>query len=206
MGSSIPRRVLHAVIPGLSLLLAAGVAGCSVGVGEGSATGRVWAPSCGLEGADYALDPSFFAADPRVDGADLLQIRVQRGSDHADVSDGLIVDVTGASAVHDMLGTPIGLGEGPDGLVSMTLYLNATCPFRVGDPDEIPVAYVSTEGTITFESIYAPDAEESTGKEIAATFADVLLVDPSAPEERRATLEGDFRFIFSRGRPAQPFP
>ncbi|MFW5925587.1 MAG: hypothetical protein ACOC9O_03095 [Myxococcota bacterium] len=188
------------------LVALAGVAGCSVGVGEGSATGQVWAPTCDLDGDDYDMEPSFFGADVLVDGADLLEIRMQRGSDRPEVSDGLVVQVNGASTVHAMLGTPIDLSDtDADALAEMSLYLNDTCPFEIGDPAEAPVAYVSTGGTLTFSAIYAPEVDDS-GKVITATFEDVELVDPADPAERRAVLSGDFDFIFSRGRPAQPFP
>lgn len=203
MGSS-----RHSSTKGVLLLLlaAVGTAGCSVGVGEGSATGQVWAPTCGLDGADYDLDPSFFSADPLADDADLLEIRVQRGSDRPEVSDGLLVHVNEASTVHEMLGTPIDLSDtGPGALAQMTLYLNDTCPFEIGDPSQPPIAYVSAGGTLTFTAIFAPEVDDS-GKAITATFEDVLLVDAADPAERRAVLSGDFDFIFSRGRPAQPFP
>lgn len=191
---------------GLGAVLLVGVAGCSVGVGEGSATGQVWAPTCGLMGDAYDLHPTFFGADAPAPGSDLLSIRVQRGSDLLGNSDGILVTVNGASKVYSMLGTPITLSDASDALVGMSLYLNETCPPVIGDPAHPPINYVARGGTITFTSIYAPDASGS-GKETAATFDNVtFFANPNMPGNQHAVLSGYFRFIFSRGRPAQPFP
>lgn len=205
MGSS-RRKAIRSATWAAVAVVAVCAGGCSVGVGEGSATGQVWAPGCGLDGSSYDLNPTFFGSNPLGEGSDMVEIRAQRGSDSPDVSDGLFLLVQGASDVNAMLDTPIDLastGTRPE--VDMTLYLNDTCPIVIGDASKLPVSYGAVAGTITFSAIYAPEADGS-GKETAATFDSVELVDPNAPDERHATLSGDFRFIFSRGRPAQPFP
>jgi hypothetical protein len=42
-------------------------------------------------------------------------------------------------------------------------------------------------------------------KETVAVFTNVVLVDNKDPDERRAVLDGDFRFLFEQGLPAQYF-
>jgi len=193
----------------VSLLLVLLVSfGCSAGVGEGDVVGNVWAPACGLAGDAYEMRSNFFSADPT---HDFLDIRVQRGSDFEDVSDGMAVSVRAASEVAAILGTPIALEDPlelpraqPDErpLVAMSVYLNRTCPIGA---HRFPVAYQAVTGEITFTAIYAPELPGSA-LEVTAAFSDVRFVDPSTPETRYAILSGNFSFIFNRGRPAQRFP
>ena len=175
-------------------------AGCSVSTGEGEASGTVSAPGCDLVNATYTLDPTFFAASV-VEGQ--LEIRVQRGSDFEDKSDGFVALVRNASLVRrEHIGLPIDLADLDDGLATMTLYLNETCPPSRRTP---PVAYQARSGTLVFQNIYAP-AVDADDVEIAGHFQDVRFVDPSAPNTRFAVLSGRFRFLYNRGRPAQRFP
>lgn len=194
--------------PAAVALAAALGGGCSVGVGEGEVTGTLSAPECGgFEGPELDLKPDFFAADPV---EDILEIRVQKGSDFEDASDGIAVTVLDAAAVKDQLaGTEEGAGVSFDlgapeeeRLVNMSLYMNETCPFK---EDRESVVYEARSGSITFLSIYAPKSEHS-GVEIWAELSGVRLDDASRPEERYATIDGYFRFLFNRGRPAQRFP
>ncbi len=180
---------------------AAMFAGCSTtGVGEGSANGLIWAPDCGLNARQYDLNPTFFVADP-TEGR--LEIRVQRGSDVQHRSDGLSIFVADAADVQQsQLGMAIQLTADPEPPVRFGVFFNETCPF---DRDRRAVHYVAVSGTILFRSIYAPDRDESE-RETRAEFTDVQFVDPTDAETRRATLSGEFRFLFSRGRPAQRFP
>lgn len=174
--------------------------GCSVGVGEGEVRGTVTAPSCGLEMAGYDLEPTFFGADPV---EELLEIRIQRGSDLETYSDGLGVLVRDAKQVRsEWIGIPIELTGDSEALVQMNFYLDETCP-----PDRRtgPVNYEAVAGFIVFENIYAPTLTEDD-VETAARFDDVSFVDPERPEERHARLSGRFRFLHTRGRPAQRFP
>jgi hypothetical protein len=98
-----------------------------------------------------------------------------------------------------MLGAEIPFG-GLAPPVEMTLYLNATCP----GVSLIPVVYEAVSGTIRFEELFVPWIDNDT-KETYAIFTDVELVDPRDPDERRAMLSGDFRFLFERGMPPQLF-
>ena len=183
------------------LAVAAALLGaCSVGSGEGSVTGTVNAPECDLEMAAYDLEPTFFGADPV---EEQLEIRIQRGSDFEQFSDGLTILVRDASMVRaELIGIPIELtGEFSD-LVQMNVYLNETCP---AGRRELPVSLQAVAGFIVFQNIYAPTLTEDD-VENAARFTDVSFVDRESPDERNATLTGDFVFLHNRGRPAQRFP
>ncbi len=178
--------------------------GCSVGVGSGEVVGSVTALDCGLREETLDVEPTFFVASPLPDG---LEVRVQRGSSFSDVSDGLAVTLLGVEAARARLGEALPLGEEVLGeeveldaiRVSMSLYLNATCP---PDRERVPVVLDALEGRIVFEALHVPgsDAEES---EIAARFDQVRVADSIG---REARFSGWFRFIFNRGRPAQRFP
>jgi predicted deacylase len=184
---------------GVWLLGALLFAGCAKGGGEGNAVGQVWAPDCGLDGQPFELNPSFFAMQPSA-SVEIIDIVVQRGSDLPSFSDGIAVFIAEPEMLKDsMLGTELDfeLLESP---VEMTLYLNATCPGLV----ELPVVYRAVSGTIRFDELYVPWVDNET-KETSAVFTNVELVDNQDPEERRARLDGSFRFLFERGMPAQLF-
>lgn len=202
--NSVPTRSgILALAVGALLLLA----GCSEGIGDGQVVGQVWAPGCGLEGEPFDLRPTFFVADPF---EDFMSIRVQRGSDFEDRTNGVSLGIRAVSEVKAILGVPIDLADpimspprphADAPLVAMNLYLNRRCPI---DRSILGVNYEAVEGQITFDAIYSPRVDNSL--EIAAHFTDVLFVDRSSPMERRAVLSGDFTFLFNRGRPAQRFP
>ena len=98
-----------------------------------------------------------------------------------------------------MLGTEIDLG-GLAAPVEMTLYLNATCPGIA----RIPVVYGAVSGTIRFDELYVPWMDNDT-EETVAVFTNVVLVDNKDADERRAVLDGEFRFLFEEGLPTQYF-
>jgi len=176
------------------------VSACSVGVGEGTVTGTISAPECGLEDRELDLEPDFYVADVF---EERVTFRVQRGGDYAYLSDGLTIFVADSVRVQEsMLGTPIPLSAEAGAPVRMNLYMHDTC---VLDRDSYPVNYVAVEGEITFDAIYAPEKDEDA-LETTASFTDVRLVDTSRPDERFAVISGEFSFLFNRGRPAQRFP
>lgn len=180
----------------LCLVLAAA---CTKGSGEGNAVGQVWAPDCGLNGEPFALNPDFFAMQPSA-SVEIIDIVVQRGSDLQTYTDGLSVFIRDPQMLKEtMLGMEIELG-GLSAPIELTLYLNATCPGIA----RIPVVYGAVSGTIRFEELYVPWLDNDT-KETAAVFTNVELVDNKDPDERRALLDGDFRFLFERGLPTQYF-
>ena len=175
------------------------VVGCTTGSGEGSATGSVWAPECGFDGTEaYELEPDFFAMNPSKD-VDILDIRIQEGSEFSDVSNGISIFVDEAEMVKaDLVGTDIPLSI--FSVVRMTFYLNETCD-KLRD---LPVVYESLSGTIRFDELHVPwvDNENSI---TSAVFTNVEFADTSDPTERRANLSGNFSFVFGSGQPAQPF-
>lgn len=179
-----------------SLLL---LAGCAKGSCESQASGQVWAPDCNLFGRDIDIEPDFCAMQPS-GSVEIIDIVVQRGSDFKSYSDGISVFIREPEALKEsMLGTEIDLG-GLEAPVEMTLYLNATCPGVA----IIPVVYAAVSGTIRFDELFVPWADNET-QETRAVFTNVELVDQQDPEERRAIMNGDFRFYFERGLPTQPF-
>lgn len=172
--------------------------GCSVGSGDGDVFGTVSAPDCDLEADSYDLNPNFFAASLIDD--EQLEIRIQRGGDLERFSDGIVIVVFDTTMVREeLLGMPIELGESAP--VRMTLYMNDTCPL---DRDDVPVTYDARKGAIVFRRIYAPDVSDDA--DIVGDFTGVVLEDLAEPMIRNAVLDGEFRFFYDRGRPAQRFP
>ncbi len=191
--------------------------GCTVGGGKGTVqTDRLYLKGCWDGGFD--LQPDFFAANPY--RTESMQIRVQRGDNNEEASDGLTVLVNDLKTVRSaMLGKPIpvGLPTGvappgqpltgrPNPLVSLSLYLHQTC-------HEQNSATYSVEGEITFNSLFNGDPnEEDPSNRLTDAVFDVHFADPrdllDAPDPAKVTSEkvhGEFRFYFQRGQPAQPF-
>ena len=190
--SSHERNLLAGTLVALALVLS-----CASGRGEGSVIGQVWAPECDLTGEPFSLNPNYFAMQPS-STVEIIDIRIQRGSDIPNLSNGLSVFIAEPEMVRDeMLGTDIELRRF-DPAVELTIYLNSTCP------TDIPVVYRSISGTIRFDELYIP-WESNENRLTTAEFTDVELVDTDDPENRRALISGDFTFLFQRGRPAQNF-
>ncbi len=200
--------------PALAVILAIGT-GCTVGDGTGEVKAeRLYLQDCW--NGSFNLQPDFFAANPYRES---LQIRVQRGDNNTEASDGLIVLVNDLEAVRKQLGAPIpvGLPEGvappgqpltgePGPLVSLSLYLHQTC-------HEQNSATYSVSGDITFNSIFSgdPNEEDSDARYTDAIF-DVKFADPrelvgaaDAVQVTSSNVHGEFKFFFQRGQPAQPF-
>jgi hypothetical protein len=169
---------------------------CSVGVGEGSVEGMVTAPGCDLENEPYSLLPTFFGGEV-LDVDDQLEIRIQRGGNLEGFSDGVRILVKDPTTLREsMLGAAIPLSaEGP---VDVNLYLNETCPVEF---DRVPINLEAVSGSITFTSLYAPEVS-TDDVVIEATFDGTF----AGAEGWSATLAGQFRFLFNRGRPAQRYP
>ena len=200
-----------AVLPALVSLA------CSVGDGEG------WVRSDNLFMEDcwngaFDLGPTFFAANPSP-GSKSLTIRVQKGDNLEEVSDGLVVVVSKLPTVRGQVGQPLDVGlpvgVSPPGVpivynetppnVSLALYLHESCHAQNG-------TVYSTAGTINFESLYSGDPYEDdadrllTEARFDATFADPRnLVGTDVPANAESHVRGYFRFFYQRGQPAQPF-
>jgi hypothetical protein len=197
-------------------LLLLSVAGCTVGDGSGNvSTDRLYLQGCW--NGPFDLKPDFFAANPY--RREALFIRIQRGDNNVEASDGLSVIVNDLETVRSKLGQPIpvGLPSGvtppgqpasglPSPLVVMSLYLHQTC-------HEQNSATYSVSGEITFSSLFSGDPNEEnsdarlTEAEFTVKFADprelVTSEDPASVTSEDVT--GDFSFFFQRGQPAQPF-
>ncbi len=197
----------------LALLMGTGT-GCTVGEGTGYVkSDRLYVAGCW--NGPFDLGPDFFAANPYREEA--LMIRVQRGDNNTEASDGLTVIVNDLKALPLNEPIPVGLPNGvappgqpptgaPNPLVTLSIYLHQTC-------HEQNSATYSVNGTITFSSIFSgnfneEDAEKRlTEAEFHVQFADprelVTATDPAAVTSEM--VDGKFRFYFQRGQPAQPF-
>jgi hypothetical protein len=206
-------RLASSVVLGLALM---GAVGCTVGDGSGDVkSDRLYLQGCW--NGPFDLRPDFFAANPY--RGEQLFIRVQRGDNNEEQSDGLSVVVTDLKAVQGMLGTPIKVGlppgvvppgqpvtGGPLPLVSLSLYLHQTC-------HEQNSATYSVGGEITFNSLFSGDLnEEDADARLTDAIFDVKFADPreliDATDPAAVTsadVVGNFRFFFQRGQPAQPF-
>lgn len=212
----------HALALGGMLVV---LTGCSVGRGEGEVkSDQLLAHDCW--DSEYDMNPDFFAAVPY---RSTLQIRVQRGSDLQEVSDGLAVLVDDIDVIRSKwLNTPLPASlppgvappgsvvsppepaEGDPPFVHAALYLQRSCH------NQNAVLY-AVSGTFTFAALFNGDPNE---KEAAAKFTDawfdVMVGDPrdvplgqpanAIPEELQSRVVGSFKFYFERGQPGQPFP
>jgi hypothetical protein len=204
--------------------------GCTVGEGEGFVRSeKLFVEDCW--NGPFDLQPTFFAANPF---NDTMMIRIQRGEESVEVSDGMLIIINDVKAIRDGgLGTDklaIGLppGVSPIGVpervnleppkVSLSLYLYDTCHVQNS-------ALYAVEGSIQFESLFSGDPNEDRAEDrlTKASFR-AQVVDPrdveisdgatlspggpalGYPPDRVSEVVGDFEFYFQRGVPAQPFP
>ncbi|MFO0555135.1 MAG: hypothetical protein U0271_42550 [Polyangiaceae bacterium] len=209
----------------VAILSAAVVAGCdSVGEGKGDVeSANLYARDCW--NGKFDLKPDFFAADPF---RNTMHIRVQRGGDLLEVSDGIILLVDDTEDVRSRLGEAIPItlppGVAPPGVpvgelcgdggacnspVHLSLYLLDSCH------TENTVLY-ATSGTVTFDQLFSGDPnEEDAAEKLTDGHFDVMVGDPRDIVEddaggwtfqNQSQVTGSFRFYFKRGQPAQPFP
>ena len=75
------------------------------------------------------------------------------------------IGVADAAQEVERLGTPVAVG--PDGDVRMTFHYSHTCAF---DRDRLATVLTAVEGTITFESLWAPEVDDDQ-LETAASFS-----------------------------------
>ncbi len=124
----------------LLALVATFVPACSLGAGTGSASGVLDVADCWV--GQFNLQPDFFAGDPYMTS---YLIRIQRGSDYEEFSDGIVFTVDDVDPIRDPThgelgqklevsvspavappGVPIVATANP-AVVHATLYLNQTC-------------------------------------------------------------------------------
>jgi hypothetical protein len=193
--------------------------GCTTGEGNGDVTSeQLYVRDCW--NGEFDLQPTFFASNPFSDETQV--IRVQRGDNLVEVSDGLMVLVNDTQAIRDsMLGQPIpvGLAAGvsPPGvpleldpnpaLVNIALYLHDSCHTQNATLHAI-------DGEITFDRLFSGVINEPNGSDrlteasFTANFADPRDLAPGETQDDSVISEvtGNFTFFFQRGQPAQPFP
>lgn len=205
-----------------SVLCAMVLSSCAVGRGEGQVESDALVVEGCIDGP-YTMDPNFFGAE---NGSDQQLLRIQRGNNHVDNADNVIIVVRGLEEfAEEFLGEPQPVylspelvpegvpvtpaGRGPQ--VSLSFHLGETCEREV-------VALQAHAGTITFDSIYS--GQSGTGNKderLTEGRFDVLVSDPrqlvadaQAPEgygsPEGGRLTGSFRFIYRRGQAAQTFP
>jgi hypothetical protein len=195
---------------------------CSVGEGDGEVKSeRLFVKDCW--NGPFDLQPTFFGAEP---AGDSLMIRVQRGDNIEEVSDGLTVVVREIADIRaNQLGQSMAVGLPPGvrppgapqvfqespARVSLALFLNATCHTQNG-------TIYAVDGSITFSSLFSGDPNEDnaddrlTEASFSASFTDprdIAGMEGNRPvydPARTSVVEGWFRFYFQRGQPAQRFP
>ena len=164
----------------------ASLGGCTVGEGDGYVrSSRLYIRNCWNGGFD--LRPDFFAANPFSNNTQV--IRVQRGDNLQEVSDGLMILVNDTKAVRDRLGEELEVGmpagvacpgrpvvyDADPALVNMSLYLHDSCHTQEGatihsldpaaDPSGLGGAMAMLGGTITFNKLFSGDINEKDGSE-----------------------------------------
>jgi hypothetical protein len=194
--------------------------GCTVGEGDGAVTSdRLIVRDC-WDGP-FDLGPTFFAANAF--STDQVSMRVQRGDNNQEVSDGLSVSIRDLQAIRkNSLGQAVPVGVPPgvilagggtlvknmDAVVSLSLYLHDTCYLQNG-------ALYSIDGTITFDHLLSGNPNETVGERrlTQAKFENVRFADPrdsnadgTFDDSVVSRVSGWFRFYFQRGQPAQAFP
>ncbi len=225
--SRAPRAVAHgAGRRTLRLALVLLPCACSVGQGDGYVRSELLRVRECYEGR-FDLDPNFFAANPF---KDTLTIRIQRGEQDVQVSDGLTLLVNDVPGIRrERLGVPLPLGL-PVGVAplgfplpdapsppaaSLSLYLNNSCRSQ----NSLLMAY---EGEVTFTNLFSGDLnEENSVDRLTEGTLWARVIDPREalpatpgqpgpafvfPEERASYIDAGFNFVFHRGTPAQPFP
>ncbi len=198
--------------------------GCGLGEGAGEVLSKdLQVDSC-WTGA-YDMGPDFFSGAPYRNG---FQIRIQRGDDLAEASDGLsilvddVAKIRGDNGKPSSLGVPLEVGLPPEvtppgvpvepdtdpPAVHMALYLHRTCHHYIS-------TLYAVRGVIVFDHLFNGDPNETNADaRLSSGVFDVMVVDPRKQppgggpikEEHLSRVTGWFRFYFERGQPAQPFP
>ncbi len=213
------------------LAFPAALAHACVSVGEGTGDVKsaanparggedtLFARDCWDDG--YDLKPDFFAADPF---RNQMHIRVQRGSDLLEVSDGLSILIDDVDAIRAADGQPqsvtIPRGVAPPGIPEGTLCAAVGCDSPVhialylleSCHTQNTVLY-ATSGTITFTELFSGDPnEEDADEKLTIAEFDITVGDPrdydpaTGVVANTSRIVGNFEFLFQRGQPAQPFP
>jgi hypothetical protein len=202
-------------------------AGCSVGVGTGSATGNLWMQQCtddtalGSQAAPAAFDlhPRYYVALPINDSRNLLQamnhlqIRIQSAGNAVEEADLIYITVEDVEQVARALGQNIEVGPATN--IRATLGLFRSCP-------KAPVQ-LELDGVINFTQFGVIDPATPVQPGFRLQIGDPLQANFSfAVTDRRAitlggvgsvtstpvaggNLGGNFAFSVTQGRAAQPY-
>jgi hypothetical protein len=154
------RRVVASVLAAAAVTIAASESGCTVGSGAGSVTGDLFVTDCWS--GKFDLQPDFFGATPSPND-DTLTLRIQRGSDYINFSDGVSILVTHVSELRQAIDAngpqslsvslppavvPPGVPVTPDpnpSTVQFALYLQQTC--RPQEPGLYAMDTVTVDST-----------------------------------------------------------
>lgn len=158
----------------VSGVLAASLPSCSQGEGGGTVTGTLNVPNCWT--GPFELEPDFLAAVPYLGG---LQIRIQRGSDFQNFSDGASILLYDSTKVRPdpgagfagLYGVPLKVDLQPSvvppgvpvvaipdpALVSMTLYLQKSCQTQNVALHAVKEVSIPTDGTCDARALQGAD-------------------------------------------------
>ncbi len=206
------RRIVVGLLSGL---VVASIA-CSVGDGQGSATGTLNVQNCWS--GKFDLQPDFFGATPF---NDTLQFRIQRGSDLMNFSDGLSLLVTEATRVRtDLLGKPLGVALPPEvtppgipiqptadpALVQFSLYLQKSCRPEVPALYAVAEATTNADGSCDDATIKAAKACTSTAptRKSTITFQHLFNGNPEEPDADKRLSEASFDVYLADPREVCP--
>jgi hypothetical protein len=163
-----------------------------------------------------------------------MAIRVQRGDDNEEVSDGLSVMVNDVQTIRSSyLGKPLDVGlppgVSPPGmplrlnpnppLISLALYLHDSCHLQNGAIYSIGGTITgdggaATGSAMTFTNLFSGNPNETTSDDrLTSAQFDAVFADPrdmasdyTFSPDVTSHVTGWFKFYFQRGQPAQPFP
>jgi hypothetical protein len=196
-----PHRLRRGAIPIEFLLVCLALTGtissaCSQGAGEGGVSSKkLFVHDCW--NSEFDLGPTFFGANPFSDNE--MAIRVQRGDDNEEVSDGLSVMISDVQTIRNSIkssnssvSVDVGLppGVSPPGIplrlnpnpptISLTLYLHDSCHiqngaiYSIGGSNSGGTAAsdggTSTSNTITFYNLFSGNPNE-TNSDDRLTYA-----------------------------------
>ena len=208
----------------LGVALAAHAPGCAVGNGEGSVKGNLTIPDCDADLSHYDMRADFFAAS--VSSSQLI-ITIQHGGGSSEYTDTVTIAVQDYDAVQKAIedsgvmheaSFDISAFERPPGApvsekpppVRLSALMRGSCGTQRFNPGDVSqVGLVATKGSIRFSSIFhgSVQSRDTNDKRIQGSF-NVEVEDPRGwgTTPAKGHLEGDFKFFYQRGGPAQPFP
>lgn len=196
--------------------LVVGSFACTVGDGQGSATGTLNVANCWS--GKFDLQPDFFGATPF---DDTLMFRIQRGSDYMNFSDGLSILVLQAGRVRaDLLGQPLGVALPPEvtppgipikptsnpALVQFSLYLQKSCRPEVPALYAVDQATTNADGSCDAATVaLAKDcAATPTVRKSTITFQHLFNGDPEEPDADKRLSEATYDVYLADPREVCP--